>query len=114
VLAVAVFVSNLLAWEGIPTLESVTSYRVSTAVLCAVTVAIAIVALVVRSHPRWPWFIVISGSAVQAAEAAVPTSEVEGNWGYIPEIVAMAGSTLVYLAAIGVFLATFAHSDSKG
>jgi hypothetical protein len=106
-LAVAVFASNWGAWEGIPVLEKVTSYRVSTAVLCAVTVAIALVGLVVCSHPRWPWLVVIAGSAVQAVQAAVPTSEVGGNWGYIPVIAAMAGSALVSLVAIGAFVATF-------
>ena len=114
-LAVAIFASNWLAWAGIPALENATNFSVGSAVLCGVTVTFAIGGLVVCSPPRWPWLVVIVGSAVQAVQAAFPTSEVDGDWGYIPAIAAMAGSASVSLVAIGMFVATFTrHRDPVG
>lgn len=114
-LAVAVFALNWLVWEGVPARENATSFAISTAILCAIIVTFAIVGLVVWSPPRWPWLVVIVGSAVQAVQAAFPTSEVDGDWGYIPAIAAMAGSASVSLVAIGTFVATFTrHRDPVG
>jgi hypothetical protein len=53
-------------------------------------------------------------TAVEAGEPFTPQPGAGSEWEYVGSIVAMAGSTLVYLAAISVFLAAFAHRDSKG